>query len=343
MRSDVSALVAIVLLAWSAKGEDKPPSDPEIAKLKKTYAETVDRYNALKEGQSIPRNLSANKFGDEVSVVRDHSWEAAELLADGEEVFVVRVDRESFEFRFLKNCRLSAELAERRKAFQQDLAQKKRRPRTYLAEYMPMKLTVPEAVERAKKYLAHFNVKVPPEYSLHWADFGDQCFDLWCIEWRPTFRGLPYEAEDEGGESPPNVSVTFHETLGLLCLGQTGQLPVPTEYDVKITRDEAITKAFKVAPLVQETSFYKSCRVAGFVPCSFRDASLQVVVPNWLLDPDRAIWITDEPPKETRVCWVVHVLTRPSTQELSDRNLILPVITICLDAKTGEVVMATFK
>jgi hypothetical protein len=70
-------------------------------------------------------------------------------------------------------------------------------------------------------------------------------------------------------------------------------------------------------------------------------AELRISVPNWLLDPARAVWIREKPPEETRLCWVVRFRTTDTVDRRSMK--LTPVeILIYIDAATGEVVGANF-
>lgn len=78
------------------------------------------------------------------------------------------------------------------------------------------------------------------------------------------------------------------------------------------------------------------------MPCALREVELKVVAPNWLLDPKRAVWLRTKPAEEMRVCWAVHCLTRPGTEEITLKKLLPPQIVIYIDAATGEAVGAGF-
>jgi len=253
---------------------------------------------------------------------------------------VMIVDRDTHTMRAVKN----AEIGDRMDAAYQATTAEERKqglPRKQLQHrYYPKKLTPSEAVARARKYLAAFGFPIPAGFELHSVDFGTRSPGQWLVEWWPVIGGYEFDAED--GSLVPEVVVTFDETEGLVSAAWSDMPPIPANMTVKVTREEAMLKASRVAPLVFETPYYKRARFGGFVVASIFECDLRIAPPNYLLDPARAVWIDKCPPKETRLCWVVRLRTKPGTPELEAQALIPPDIVIYIDALTGEAVGANF-
>jgi hypothetical protein len=201
-------------------------------------------------------------------------------------------------------------------------------------------LSIAEAAERAKQYLDILGIALPANHVLYSARFNsDQGMSplSWALTWGPSDSTCRYD------ESPVSCAVGFHEKLGLLYARSMRSISRPSSEEVKITREQAIFKAEKAAPIVMQTPFYRQCRLPGFNVKGVRSAELLISRPNWLLDPERAIWAREPPTEETRLCWVVVFETVDTVRE-RPRSFkpIPPDIRIYIDAATGEIVGANF-
>lgn len=204
--------------------------------------------------------------------------------------------------------------------------------------YYPMKLLPTDALRKAKHYLAYFDFEIPKHYQLFYGNLSIATRKRWVFKWRPVVDS--YSFHKVISDEVPSINVNFDDERGFVGISRTSELPRPKSLDVKMTQEEAIDKAIKIAPMVQQTPFHHRHRVPGFVICGIKQAKLEIVIPNWLLDPERAIWIREKPVEETRLCWVVRLPTRASKEKIS--KLLPPEIRVFLDAATGECVGADF-
>lgn len=209
-------------------------------------------------------------------------------------------------------------------------------------------LTLEAAIQRAEDYLARWKIALPNEKALGTARFDGSYRSCWEIRWTRSENGHPWD--DFNPDELESVYVIFHETRGLVGIGNNIYSPSPKSFEIHIVREEAITKAEKYVPLVQRTPYYRQARKGGFVVSGVKCCDLKIVAPNWLLDPKRASWMPEKPSEETRLCWVIRFTTVDSIadkRDVRDENgkplkLIAPDILIYLDASTGEVVGANF-
>ena len=200
-------------------------------------------------------------------------------------------------------------------------------------------LTTDRAVEIANGYLQTIGFQCSHPLEMEDAQFNHFLDKhVWTVTWRPVIDGYRFDAISS--LLSQYVCVRFHEKYGFIGFGCNDVLPPPRTTEVKVTREFAVTKAERAAPLVMRTPFYLRCRDPNFKVKSLTSAELLIAAPNWLLDPKRAIWIHDKPPDETRLCWVVTFDT-VATREASI-GLIPPSILIYIDAATGEIVGANF-
>jgi hypothetical protein len=202
-------------------------------------------------------------------------------------------------------------------------------------------LAVGEAVFRAKGYLEFLGIGIPAHMSLAGANFNAtyDTTNCWSIIWLPRVNGYQFDALF----CRQIIHVQFHERFGLIEAGIQDYWPLPKSTEIHFSCEAAILKAEKAAPLVMETPFYRQCRLPGFKVEQLKNAQLLISAPNWLLDPERAIWFFDKPPDETRLCWVVVFETVDTVRE-RPRNFkpMPPDIRIYIDAATGEIVGANF-
>ena len=152
---------------------------------------------------------------------------------------------------------------------------------------------------------------------------------------------MKYAYDDFVKSYVQSIVILFSEDHGFCSYGCNLSVPPPKRTIVKIVKEEAITRASKVAPLVMKTQFYQSARASGFVINGVRNAELKIAAPNWLLDPARAVWIREKPPEETRLCWIVTFST-VDTVNREGMNLSQVDILVYLDADTVEIVGANF-
>jgi hypothetical protein len=202
------------------------------------------------------------------------------------------------------------------------------------------KLSVSEALDRAKFYLKELEVELPTNAILKVVSFGGDYLGQWEVRWRPATGGFTYD--DLLSCEEQSMVVLFHEEYGFCGYACALDFPAPTSTVVRVTQEEAIVKASKVAPLVMKTPFYRMCRERGFVVSGVKNTELKIVAPNWLLDPARAIWIRKTPPEETRLCWIVTFETKDTIERKGGMRLTDVDIYIHIDAATGEVVGANF-
>lgn len=206
------------------------------------------------------------------------------------------------------------------------------------------------AIERAREYLKSFKIDVPPDYKLQEVNFNDTFVFCWHACWYRFSGQYPWDCDDFGCSAiTETISVRFHEKEGLVTLGCGGCCPAPKRLEVKITKEEAIAKATQCVPLLQRTSIYRSCRLGGFVVKSVKSCELRVSVPNWWLDPKRAVEFRQgQAPPETRLCWRIWLETKDSKREERRQkgelgpqdSLMAPEMFFWIDAATGEVVGA---
>ena len=202
-------------------------------------------------------------------------------------------------------------------------------------------LTFDQAIAKARDYLKIIDFTLPPNYRLDKFDFNVSNPSIWTIRWQRYAGDFAY---DNTNQLLSNyASISFHETLGIGNCAIQSFLPDPSSLVVKVTSEEALLKASKVVPLIENTPYYQKGRVSGFVVKSLKEASLRVVVPNWLLDPHRATWIHSKIPDEVRLCWVIRFTTVNSRPEPDPKySLVPPEIIVYVDASTGEIVGGTF-
>lgn len=201
-------------------------------------------------------------------------------------------------------------------------------------------LSIAEAYERAKRYLDILGITLPTNHTLYTANFNSDpgiSPHSWSLTWGPTDSKYKYD------DSPVSCEVVFHERFGLLHVRPGWIISRPTAEEVNVSREQAILKGEKAAPLVMQTPFYLQCRLPDFKVKGVKSAELLISRPNWLLDPKRAIWAREPPTDETRLCWVV-VFETADTVLARPRNFkpMPPDIRIYIDAATGEIVGANF-
>jgi hypothetical protein len=200
-------------------------------------------------------------------------------------------------------------------------------------------LSVAQALDQARSYLKLFDVNVDKDIRICKIDFDNVEYKSWLIYWVPCYNGYDYDP------MPPydqHVSVWFNEKYGFWGYSDLVFAPPPKQTIVNVTKEAAIVKASKVVPLIQRSPYYLQCRLPGFAVSSLRKAELLVSAPNWLLDPERAIWLRDKPPEETRLCWVVTFASVYTGKEEPGKRLVPPMFFVYIDAATGEIVGANF-
>jgi hypothetical protein len=160
------------------------------------------------------------------------------------------------------------------------------------------------------------------------------------VLWDSDINGYKF---DDFFDNPPAANVMFHERFGFVVLAMSNPWPHPKSMKVCASREEAILKAAKAVPLVMKTQQYLRARLPGFKAKEVKNAELLISVPNWLLDPARADWLPEHPPKETRLCWVIRFTTADAIPlRPSNFKPIPPDILIYIDSETGEIVGANF-
>lgn len=318
------ATVLKVSLCSGCLWADDANVTPDIQlKLQTIYKTTESK---LKEDSISYQKDNVEKSDSLKIEIRGDQWEPITYTIqpnDFDKGALVQVWANGLQFRSVLN-----------KALYQALQDKK------ITQQVPQ-LSVKQAFDRAKSYLNHYQISLSAGLKLKNATFNVGVTPAcWAFEWDRIIDGYSW---DESGWSE-GVSLVFHETKGLVSVGNNVYTPLPKKLDVVMTRDQAIAKATICAPLVERTPFYKSCRLDGFVLNGMISCELKVSVPNYLLDPQRANWERTTPPDETRLCWVVRFTTVDSKADQRNMKgkLIPPDIIIYLDAATGECVGANF-
>ncbi len=343
MRSSRAICAAIALLpslsVFAGTDELQGPTPEELQRLRTQYAEVVRRFRQMK-----PSVEFSAEFGErDVVVAPANGGRSEELMVSKVSPIsgcVMIVDRGTHRLRNVQDAGLGDRLHSR---YQTMTAEERKQglPRKLMHHrYYSKQLTPAEAAARAREYLATFGFPIPKGFELHQVDFGTRSFGMWHIEWHPVIAG--YELDRFNESWVPQIVVEFDETEGLISAGWADMPPIPANMTVKVTREEAMLKASRVAPLVFETPYYKRSRFGGFVVASIFECDLRIAPPNYLLDPARAVWGRRSPPKETRLCWVVRLRTKPGSAELEAQALIPPDIVIYIDALSGETVGANF-
>jgi hypothetical protein len=201
-------------------------------------------------------------------------------------------------------------------------------------------LSLNEAIDKAKIYLRNLGVELPDNASLKTVQFNVNHMHCWEIRWGPSYG--KYDYDDFVTPYEQSIVVAFHETIGLYFFGKRYNFPAPKSTRVKVLKEDAIRRAEKVVPLVMKTPYYQMCRLTGFKVSGLDKAELLVSAPNWLLDPKRAVWVRKKIPEESRLCWVVTLLTVDAVTRKDGMKPIPPKIVVYVDAATGEIVGANF-
>lgn len=213
----------------------------------------------------------------------------------------------------------------------------------YIAASAPQslpKLSCGEAIVRAKEYLTALELELPTNCVIRVVAFDGDYPSQWEVRWVPLFGG--YEIDDFVESDIQSMVVVFHEEYGFCGYGFDINVPPPATTVVNLSREQAISRASAVAPLVMETGFYKAARADGFKITGVSAVRICVAVPNWLLDPERAVWIRQAAPvEESRLCWIVTFAT-VDTVDRGDMILSRVKVLVYIDAATGEVVGANF-
>ena len=336
MQSNLLMLSIVILTSSSALGRDQPPiSLQEALRVKQIYRQAAEKLNALEERPGLSSELQE----DEIEAVAPRKAEPPQIGTAVMGNLGLRLDRTTFDIKFLQNDRLATGFHDARQQTTRVRRGNGLIERSHYHDLLPMALTPGGAVARAQDYLVLFGMEIPTNYRLVQVAFGKRVSSRWNVEWESYHEGIPFK---DFIVSTPTIAACFHETKGFVSLERTSEAPPSRPGEIQVTRDEAIIKAMSVAQFVEKSPHYLRHREPGFVPCAIREVKLAVAVPNWLLDPKRAIWLRDKPPEETRICWLVQILTRAGTEDLAKRRLLPPQVTIMIDAKTGETAGANF-
>lgn len=331
--------VLLILLGSPLSMIAREPSaitSQETQKLTAGYSALAERLNRG-EGQTqfstkVPIKTAQGVHWDRLS--------GDQIYVATEENFSTRFDRQNFALRFFKSERSAVTFAKETRQLTKERRENLMPETGFHFDFQPLEFSAIEALEKARNYLEKMGIPLPAHYELAMLDFGIKTKDCWLVEWRPLFNGIPFS--DFAGEVP-HIAVIFNKKKGLLRLEQTAEVPAPLKGEVKVTQEDAIVKGSDAALLVQKTQVYQDAYGAGFVPCAVREVALEVTAPNWILDPERAARTKDRMIEGTRVCWAVHCLTRPNTEDVSARMLPLPEIVVYIDATSGETVGADFR
>lgn len=135
-------------------------------------------------------------------------------------------------------------------------------------------LTLEAAIQRAKDYLAKWKIAFPNEKALGTARFNGSYRSCWEIRWTRSENGYPWD--DFNPDELESVYVIFHETRGLVGIGNNIYSPSPESFEIRIVREDAITKAEKYVPLVQRTPYYRQAREGGYVVSGVKSCDLKI-------------------------------------------------------------------
>jgi len=201
-------------------------------------------------------------------------------------------------------------------------------------------LSTNQVIAQAEKYCDLIGCPVPATMNVREVSFQGEERNCWVVRWTPSVNGFPFDEFDTS--CAQHVTVHFHERYGFVWYSSLSDYPPPKSTEVKITKEAAIAKATKAAPLIQRSPYYLQCRRPGFAVSDVYSAELLIAAPNWLLNPQRAIWLRNNPPDETRLCWVVTFSSVYTRKTDPDEVLIAPMFLVYIDAATGEIVGANF-
>ena len=204
-------------------------------------------------------------------------------------------------------------------------------------------LTMTDAVREARRYLDLIGISLSTNMVLKGCLFDGSYYKYsWTIAWEPTVGGYTYDTVME--PYVQFVSVVFNERYGFLRFYMQDYWPPPKSTDVRISREEALAKAERAAPLVFKTPMFLARNGhSDYKVRTLEEIALRVYPPNWALDPKRAVWTRDRPPAETRLCWMVHFVTVDVRTGKTGQHGDNPqYVWIYVDAATGEIVGANF-
>lgn len=187
------------------------------------------------------------------------------------------------------------------------------------------------AIERAKKYLKVFHWEVPTDFKLSKVEFDKWFISRWQVTWK-RFSGQ-YEW-DELSARAQCVSVVFHEVDGLDAIFRESCFPPPKQTQVRLTKDQAISKAAPYVEIAQHTA-----AVSGYVATKVKSCVLRVAAPEYKLRlPEKELYPEIGVPKETRLCWVVtFYIENPKTKNDAYQIILPGIPVIYIDAATGDV------
>jgi len=201
-------------------------------------------------------------------------------------------------------------------------------------------LTPQKAIEHAQHYLNRLGVSTTTGMAIKTITFNQNDNSSWEVKWEPMLNRTRYDSFDVQYEQ--HITISFHESYGFVGYEWRLDFPAPRNMVVRISQTDAIGRAMRVVSRIQQSPYYLQCRVPGFVVSGLHKAELLIAAPNWLLDPERAVWLRDKPPEETRLCWVVTFTSVYAGKEEPGAMLVPPMFLVYIDAATGEIVGANF-
>jgi hypothetical protein len=321
IRAKLATIVAVLLLTdagiLAATQDEKVPAETreQLVKLYDAVAENMKRCSPL-----FAAKATNGVVGLEVEVRKGHfprEPKAFEIWGD----LHVQVRMDSMHVIHVVNRILSEQLYEKKKM-----------------QHVST-LTRDAAIERAREYLKEFKWEVPPDFKV-----GDVKYNKhrgsWVIRWH-RFTAQ-YDWDEFASESPESMVVEFQETDGLVFIVCHSCFPPPKSLEVKVTKEQAIAKAWKYVEIAQHLAM-----VSGYVATKLKSCELRVAAPQCRLD-SKGTGLVEEctVPRETRLCWVVTIYIKDSKKEehafKDDKGnrfyLCLPGIpVIYVDAATGAV------
>jgi len=320
--------IIILFICDILRAADQPPTPKEAARVIAIYNQVLheigwDREELKGKFSNIPAAKNVEEYLD----TSEGRANPRDLMLRGP--LSIFVNSDSFEIHVIANSALDNYLTEHKDQRQVGPA-----------------LTVEQALGVAKAYMDKLGAKVPSDCKLGEISFGSPFRSAWKVSWKRFAQNYPYD--EFMAPYIESVGVIFHEHLGLIAYSTRITTPAPKSLDVKVSREEAIVKASKVAPLVMRTPFFKQRRDPEYIVSGLKEATLKVAVPNWLLDPKRAEYFRDKPPAETRLCWVItfdtmDIKAAERSPDRAGKPLVPPaIILIYIDAATGEAVGANF-
>ncbi|WP_309381961.1 hypothetical protein [Cerasicoccus frondis] len=197
------------------------------------------------------------------------------------------------------------------------------------------------ALELLKKYDLH----IPNGYELSSINYSKYFHNCWELRYSHYFEGYEYYEPNRAIEE--GLLIAFSEEHGLLLFGLKHFAPHPLELKVDISRDEALLAGANSIPSFLNSPYFKNSNPGKYTTNELTGIDLKIIVPNWLNDSERAIWIRKELPDRSRLCWILEFHTKAASRGQEEGDLqygtsATSSLIIFVDAKSGEVLGGNF-